>query len=103
MNQPATPIATSRLKASRRPDRDRQRPQHQETQDQQQPGAAEEPELLPRHGEHEVGLLERDEPALGLTPLEQALPLPPAGTDRDTDLAGLVADPLRVSRGVGEG
>src|SRR5665647_521338 len=70
------------------PGRDHQRAHDQEAEDQQQPRTPQEAKLLPCHREHEVGLLERDEPALCLTALEQALALPPAGTDRDTDLAG---------------
>lgn len=60
--------------------------------------AAQEPELLPSHREHEVGLLVRDEAALGLTPLEEPLTLPPTRTDHNADLAGLVANALRVRR-----
>ena len=62
VNQQATPIATSRLKASPSPKDDHQPPQYQETQDQQQSRAGQEPEIFARHRGHEAGLLERDEP-----------------------------------------
>ena len=78
------------------PDRDHQCSQYQETQNQQQAHAAQEPELLPSHREHEVGPLVRDEAALGLTPLEEPLTLPPTRTDRNADLTSLVTNALRV-------
>ena len=92
----ATPDAISRPKASCARAATTTRPQHDEAEQEQQPGGPEEAELLPRHREDEVGLLVGDEAALGLPALEEALPLPAAGADRDAHLPGLVADPLRV-------
>src|SRR3954452_17346507 len=74
-------------------------PQDQPEQQNEGPGT-DEAELLPRDGEHEVGVLLGDEPALGLRPLEKPLALHASGSDRDPGLAELIADALGVHRRV---
>ena len=102
-NQQTTPAATSRPNGSGERDAIRRpAPQHRPEQGQQQRGA-EQPELLPRDGEDEVGLLLGDEAPGGLGALEQALAEQPAGADGDARLVGVVADAARVELGVGEG
>ena len=64
--------------------------------------AADEPELLGERREHEVGGLDRQEVALRLGPVGQALAEEPAGPDRDLRLVELVAGALDVRVGVEE-
>ena len=63
---------------------------------------ADEPELLGEDREHEVGGLDRQELALGLRAVRQALAHPAARPDRDLCLVELVAGALDVRAGVEE-
>ena len=79
------------------PDRDpHAAPQHHAEQHDEQAGP-DEAELLARDGEHEVGLLLRDELAVRLRAVEQPLAEPSAGADRDPCLLDVVAGALRVA------
>ena len=77
-------------RVARPPAGDEDPPQEQREQDEQHQ-AADEPELLGEHGEHEVGRLDRQEVALRLRAVGQAASEPPARADRDLRLIELVA------------
>ena len=101
-SQTATPRETSRPKVSARRATTAPRTT-MKPMSSTRPSGSDEAELLPRHREDEVGLLEGDEAALGLAPGEEALPREAARADGDAHLPGLVADALRVERRVEEG
>ena len=102
-SQQATPAAASRPKRSGASDGDDQRPPQHDAEQQDEQAGAEQPELLARDGEDEVGVLLRDEAGLGLRPAEDALPEDSAVADRDARLLGVVAGTAWVELRVGEG
>ena len=84
------------------PRRHDEHPPHDERQQQEQPGGADEAELLPRHREDEVVELVGHVAALGALAAHETLAPHPAGADRQAHHPGLVAAALRVGRRVGE-
>ena len=102
-NQQATPAAASRPKRSSACAAMRQGPPDHDAEQQDQDAGPDEPELLPRDGEDEVGLLLGDERRPCLRAVEQPLAEDPAVADRDARLLGVVAGAARVECRVREG
>ncbi len=101
-NQQAMPAAASRPKTSSVRVAIASARQITSAEQRDQHAGAEQPELLPRHGEHEVGVLLGHEPGAGLRAVEQPLAEQPAVADRDPGLLDVVAGAARVEVGVGE-
>ena len=81
----------------------RRQPSHEqrhEQPDHQQP--ADHPEFLAHSREDEIGVLVRDERALGVGTFKQSLPRHATGADRDQRLLHVVADALRIGARIQE-
>ncbi len=103
VNQPAVnPKATSEANGVARPRRDAHRAQQQHAEQSQRDRDAEEPQLLPDHGEDEVGVLLRQECEPLLRAEREALPEEAARPDGHLRLEHVVARSPRIGRRIEE-